>query len=347
MGYKLLSKEINNLFEELKKEYKIYAPKRFTKQGRYSDTDIIRYDEVNSFEEIIYKEKSTYPAKEIITPINQTLYFFTEDEFRESKNPYGDKKILIFARPCDINAQKRQDKIYLENGGFEDVFYKRIREKVKFVCMECVEGFDTCFCTVMNSNKTDDYSLAIRFSENSALFNINDDEFDKYFTKCTEEEFELKFIEKNMAEVNLPEIESKEVLNKLKEHAMWKEYDKRCIQCGSCTVACPTCSCYTTRDIIYNENANVGERKRVQASCHIDGFDEMAGGHKFRITAGDKMRYKVLHKIHDYKEKFGDTHMCVGCGRCTDRCPENISITATINKVEKAVKEIVGGESNE
>ena len=128
---------------------------------------------------------------------------------------------------------------------------------------------------------------------------------------------------------------------------MWKEYDKRCIQCGSCTIACPTCSCYTTRDIIYNENINVGERKRVQASCHIDGFDEMAGGHRFRNTAGDKMRYKVLHKIHDYKEKFGDTHMCVGCGRCTDRCPENISITATINKVDKAVKEIIGGKCDE
>ena len=37
MGYKLLSNEINSLFEELKKEYKIYAPKRFSKQGRYSD----------------------------------------------------------------------------------------------------------------------------------------------------------------------------------------------------------------------------------------------------------------------------------------------------------------------
>lgn len=233
----------------------------------------------------------------------------------------------------------------MENGGFEDAFYKRIREKVKFVCIECVEGFDTCFCTTMGSNKTDDYSLAVRFDENSALFNINDNEFDKYFTDCAKEEFELKFIEKNMAEVNLPEIESKEVLNKLKEHSVWKEYDKRCIQCGSCTVACPTCSCYTTRDIIYNENANVGERKRVQASCHIDGFDEMAGGHRFRTNASDKMRYKILHKIHDYKEQFGDNHMCVGCGRCTDRCPEHISITATINKVDKAVKEIVGGKN--
>ena len=41
MGYKLLSNEINSLFEKLKEEYKIYAPKRFVKQGRYSDTDII------------------------------------------------------------------------------------------------------------------------------------------------------------------------------------------------------------------------------------------------------------------------------------------------------------------
>ncbi len=70
----------------------------------------------------------------------------------------------------------------------------------------------------------------------------------------------------------------------------------------------------------------------------------MAGGHKFRTTNGDKMRYKILHKIHDYKEEFKDNHMCVGCGRCTDRCPENISITATINKVAKAVEEIVEGK---
>lgn len=346
MGYKLEFQKVNDLFEELKKEYKIYAPKRFEKQGRYSDTDIIRYAEVNSVEEIVYKEKSTYPVKEVITPINQTLYYFTEDEFKESKNPHN-KKILIFARPCDINAQERQDKIYLENGDFEDVFYKRVRDKVKFVCMECIEGWDTCFCTTMGSNKTDNYSLAVRFLEDAILFNVNDEEFKDYFKDKKEEEFILEFIKENKAKVTLPEIKDKEVLEKLKKHPMWEEYNKRCIGCGSCTLACSTCTCFTTRDIVYNENANVGERRRVQASCHVDGFDEMAGGHKFRNTLGDKMRYKVLHKIHDYKEKFGDNNMCVGCGRCTDRCPENISITATINKVTKAVNEICGGNDNE
>ncbi|MDU3676862.1 MAG: anaerobic sulfite reductase subunit AsrA [Clostridium sp.] len=343
MGYNLSFQEVNTLFEDLKKEYKIYAPKRFKKQGRYSDTDIIKYDEVSTVEEIEFKEKSHYPVKEVITPITQTLYYFTEDEFRESSIGHN-KKILIFARPCDINAQRRQDMIYLHNGNFEDTFYKRIRERVKFICIECVDGFDTCFCVSMNSNKTDDYSLAVRFNESSLLFDVKDKEFSKFFNDKKEEEFELKFIEENEAKVTIPEINDKEVLIKLKNHPMWNEYNKRCLGCGSCTIACSTCSCYTTRDIVYDSLGKIGERRRVQASCHIDGFDEMAGGHNFRTTKADKMRYKVLHKIHDYKAQFGDEHMCVGCGRCTDRCPEHISITATINKVNNAVNEIMEGK---
>ncbi|MDU4788410.1 MAG: anaerobic sulfite reductase subunit AsrA [Clostridium paraputrificum] len=343
MGYNLSFQEVNTLFEDLKKEYKIYAPKRFKKQGRYSDTDIIKYDEVSTVEEIEFKEKSHYPVKEVITPITQTLYYFTEDEFRESSIGHN-KKILIFARPCDINAQRRQDMIYLHNGNFEDTFYKRIRERVKFICIECVDGFDTCFCVSMNSNKTDDYSLAVRFNESSLLFDVKDKEFSKFFNDKTEEEFELKFIEENEAKVTIPEINDKEILIKLKNHPMWDEYNKRCLGCGSCTIACSTCSCYTTRDIVYDSLGKIGERRRVQASCHIDGFDEMAGGHNFRTTKADKMRYKVLHKIHDYKAQFGNEHMCVGCGRCTDRCPEHISITATINKVNNTVNEIMEGK---
>ena len=126
---------------------------------------------------------------------------------------------------------------------------------------------------------------------------------------------------------------------------MWNEYNKRCVSCGACTVACSTCTCFTTTDIIYNENANVGERKRTTASCQVKGFSDMAGGMSFRNTAGDRMRFKVLHKFHDYKERFQDYHMCVGCGRCIDRCPEYISIAATVKKMANAIDEIVAEEN--
>ena len=66
----------------------------------------------------------------------------------------------------------------------------------------------------------------------------------------------------------------------------------------------------------------------------------MAGGISFRKDAASRMRYKMLHKFRDYKARFGDHHMCVGCGRCTDRCPQFISVTATLEKMAAAVAEL-------
>ena len=45
-----------------------------------------------------------------------------------------------------------------------------------------------------------------------------------------------------------------------------------------------------------------------------------AGGGSCRKNNGERMRFKVLHKISDFKKKFG-YQMCVGCGRCDDICP--------------------------
>ena len=59
------------------------------------------------------------------------------------------------------------------------------------------------------------------------------------------------------------------------------------------------------------------------------------------------MRFKMLHKFHDYKARFGDQHMCVGCGRCIHRCPEFISVTHTVGMMCDAVKEINAGKEGE
>ncbi len=85
MGYLIENKDFDNILNLLKKDYKIYAPKRFEKRGRYSDTDLIRYDEIKSLKDIVYDEKSDFSPKEVIYPITQALFYFTEDEYRESK----------------------------------------------------------------------------------------------------------------------------------------------------------------------------------------------------------------------------------------------------------------------
>ena len=158
MGYKVSFEEANKIFAALQDEYEIWAPKRFVGKGRYSDTDMLKYDKINTVEEIAYMDKSDFPAKEVLSPITESLFYFTEDEYIESKAT--DKKLLIFMRPGDIHAQHHQEKIYLSNGGFEDMYYKRMNEKVKIVMMECTTGWDTCFCVSMGTNKSEDYSMA-------------------------------------------------------------------------------------------------------------------------------------------------------------------------------------------
>ncbi len=337
MGYKLDAAQVDAVLTALGRDYRIFAPKRFVNQGRYSDTDIIRYGEISRFSDIVWDQKSDYPAKEVINPIQQALFYFTEDEYRESKGP--NKPILILAYPCDINAQKVQAKIMAGNGGFTDSYYERVRRNVKFAMMEC-SGYDSCFCVSMGTNRTEDYALALRFSDGGAEAMLRDDSFEPYFEGMPSHSYTPSFVEKNVLEVRLPDLGDKGVRQALKRHPMWAEFDSRCISCGACTVACSTCTCFTTRDILYGENPEVGERRRVTASCQIEGFDQMAGQREIRSTAGERMRYKLLHKFHDYKARFGDSHMCVGCGRCMERCPEMISIAATVNKMSDAVEEI-------
>lgn len=114
MSFQLTLEEVNQVFDTLRQSYRIYAPKRLKNAGRYCNTDLIRYQEIRSMEEIEWEQRSDYSPKEVFYPINQTLFHFTEHYFLESQA--DEKDLLIFARSCDIHGIKRLDKIFLENG---------------------------------------------------------------------------------------------------------------------------------------------------------------------------------------------------------------------------------------
>lgn len=337
MAYNLTKENFNQILSQLSNNYQIYAPVRKKNKGTFSANDLITYDLVSSLEEIELEEKSKYSAKEIVFPIRETLFNFIDGE--QKVEAEKDEKYIIFLRPCDRNAFKRLDKIFLENGPEEDIYYKRLREKVKFFVIECTEGFDSCFCVAMDSNQVerDDYSAFLRFGRDEVSLTVNDQELKAdYFNGAEEIDFEPQFIKENKTKVNLPDRDK--ITNEIFEHELWQEYSSRCIACGRCNTSCPTCSCFTVKDILYDENKKSGERFRRWAGCHIDGFTEMAGGHKFREEHGDRMRYKTMHKVYDFAERFG-FNMCVGCGRCDDVCPEYISFSKCINKISKIIEE--------
>lgn len=322
------SEEFNNILSALSAEYDIYAPVTSPFKGTFSDTDLVKYEKITKFQEINLKDKSNFSAKEILLPITQRLFYFTEKEYIK---PEGrTKKALVILRSCDLHSVNRLDNIYLNNK-FSDIYYEEMREMIKFAVIGCPgKGWDSCFCCSMGTNSIDRYNLGLNFSESGISVDVKDETLQGFFAEGLDRDFQMEFVVENVEKVQVPEsLELTDVINL----EMWRDYD-RCIACGRCNFVCPTCSCFTTQDIFYKDNPKNGERRRVWASCHVDKFTTMAGGHEFRKKTGDRMRFKVMHKISDYKKRFG-VHMCTGCGRCEDACPEYISYINCIGKLAK------------
>ncbi len=336
-SYSVRQERMNNIFARLNEQFDVYAPVRFPKRGP-KGTDLIRYSKINALTQIVCSEKSHFSPKEIFYPISQTMFHFTDKDCtaHELENT---KDIIIFARPCDINAIRRLDNIFLNNGQ-SDLFYQRMREKIHFFMLECKESFDNCFCVSMGSNATNDYSAAFRIDDICALVEIRDEKFLPYFADEVPIAFAPEFVTANKREAHLPKID-REQLGEICKLDYWNKYDEQCIGCGGCNTVCPTCSCFDTVDVIYDETSRDGERRRVWSSCMLQDFTRTAGGGMARKTPGANMRFKVLHKVYDYNQRFGgNEQMCVGCGRCIDRCPKNIDYLDAVN----SLSELLGQE---
>lgn len=336
MSYRLEVHQFNKLLNILQEKYEIWAPKRFIGKGSFSDTDYIRYDKVNNFNDIEFREKSNSSAKEVVFPITQTTLYFNEDSY--SIPSRGDKDRLVIARACDITGIHRLDTLYYKNGE-PDFYYSKLRDKVKFIILECNHSYKNCFCVSMGGNKTTDHVMGMKVKENTIFIEVDDEEFNDYFRDIDKEVVDYKFhyVEENDIKVNVPHVKEmpKEILT---DERIWSNYD-RCIKCGRCNLNCATCTCFTSNDLFYSENKNVGERRRVWTSCHFDNFSLMAGNHAFRYENRERGRYHVLHKVYDFKKKFGEGNMCVGCGRCEDTCPQYISYIETVNTLTKILEE--------
>lgn len=339
MGYRLQEQDIRRLFEQWNRDFAVYGPKRMAGEGMYSDTDVIRYERLRQFEELEWEERSDYSFKEAILPITQILFYFTEHEMKEAE-PERRKPALLFMRSCDIHGLKRLDEIYLNNH-FKDHYYGRLRKDLRLVLLGCRESCESGFCVSMGTNRTEEYDAALNFRRNGgtlgAELETRWEDLKRRLKDQSLEEISVipDFVRENHVKVKLP----KECGTEHIKAPLWKEYDSRCIACGRCNFVCPTCTCFTMQDIFYQENQRAGERRRVHSSCMVDGYTEVAGGGCCRCGNGERMRFKVLHKISDFKKQFG-YQMCVGCGRCDDVCPEYISFSACVNRLAALETEV-------
>ncbi|MDY0219686.1 MAG: 4Fe-4S dicluster domain-containing protein [Desulfobacterium sp.] len=110
----------------------------------------------------------------------------------------------------------------------------------------------------------------------------------------------------------------------------WDDLAFTCINCGTCTFVCPTCWCFDIQDETKGKSA---ARFRNWDTCMSPLFTMHGSGHNPRGEKTQRVRQRFMHKLKYFVDKYEQGTMCVGCGRCVEKCPVNIDIRLICNQM--------------
>jgi sulfhydrogenase subunit beta (sulfur reductase) len=116
------------------------------------------------------------------------------------------------------------------------------------------------------------------------------------------------------------------------EDALWEAMSDWCLECGGCNFICPTCYCFSVKDL---PNNGGWTRCRLWDSCQYAAFTLEASGHNPREARKARMKRRFFHKVSaQYCLRDGIVG-CVGCGRCVRVCLGATHMPAVVAAVRK------------
>ncbi|MDR0308798.1 MAG: 4Fe-4S dicluster domain-containing protein [Coriobacteriales bacterium] len=327
----LLAKDrLPQLLDHLAAQARVYVPARVGEDTRFA-----LYS--SGLEPDFEMVNTSLPPKDLLFPQAQSMYRYG---FDDNGTPFidpvhdSDNTVLFGVRPCDVQSIACMDDVFLTMG-YEDEFYAPKREKLLIVALVCNNVAESCFCDSMGLDPNSAPYADIQLRQGSEGFEIvaqtekgqaalsdwksflSDGTATRDNVSCT-----LK--------VDMTGIKDK--LDEMYEHPIWDRISKKCLTCGTCTYVCPTCHCF---DISQENRMKLGERFRSWDSCMFSNYTEMAGHHNPRAGKQPRVRQRFLHKLCFFEDRYGKT-LCVGCGRCVEKCPVALDITVLIDQIGAA-----------
>lgn len=302
--------------------------------------DIIFGDTKSDNDELIdYENKSVISPRAFLLP--QTEELFKIKSAKDSRFlPIIDKKKRIFygVRPCDIKAIGLMKRFFLDE--FVDEFYKQKLENSIFIALACGKPCAPgSFCNMMQAGPiaSDNFDLQLIPISRGYLVEVGSKKGDgivkknkKLFARAlSSDDKEIKGLLKGFAETAKP-VDFRKIARIMREdkvkQEVWDDIGLRCVVCSGCITLCPTCSCFSITDRL---NGDKGVRLRYCDGCPYAGFTKMASGNTPFPLHKDHIRRFFEHKLNVDVARYG-TPSCVGCGRCIETCPGNISIRKLI-----------------
>lgn len=280
--------------------------------------------------------------KRYLYPPVTTLWRARHDEhgrvvFEETDAP-PPRYAFLGVRACELAAMLIQDRVFATSAHADPTYASR-RQDLFVIAVHCGSPSGVCFCTSMGTGprSSEGFDLAI-----TELLDLPEPRYvveigtpagtevmqglvtrpatstDVAASVAVTDE-SARRMGRDMNTSGLPEL-----LHRNLEHPRWDDVAARCLSCGNCTNACPTCFCSDDVEVEAPDGESTS-RVREWASCFSRDFSYIHGG-TVRQTTRSRYRQWMTHKLGTWWEQFG-TSGCVGCGRCIAWCPVGIDIT--------------------
>jgi ferredoxin len=254
---------------------------------------------------------------------------------------------LIGVRACDLNAILVHDRV-LSQGAHRDQGYAARRERAFIVAVNCTRSGGTCFCASFDTGPRAGSGFDLVMTELSdrnvpafvvEVGTVRGAEVLAELPRRPATEAEGRSADDAIAAARhamgrrLTTDGLKELLQRNPDHPRWQDAARRCLTCGNCTMACPTCFCTDCADVTDLVSGRAARDRRWD-SCFNLSFSYIHGG-PMRRSVSARYRHWMTHKLASWFDQFG-TSGCVGCGRCIAWCPAGIDITEEARAIRGA-----------
>ncbi|MBU1171484.1 MAG: 4Fe-4S dicluster domain-containing protein [Proteobacteria bacterium] len=284
-----------------------------------------------------------FPRSEVMLTYSTNPHDGNCNIMKEASKAYPPRAV-IGIRPFDAKAIQLV-KLNFDTEEYKDPYWLKAYEACTFVGLAINQPSITDFSTSCNTGPFDETGLDVLVVDtghgflakilstkgqawaDAAGFNIEAGADAASKITAMKKEAEANIVSK----ISVDKIAGKTVLE-LFDAGHWEDTAFGCINCGTCTFACPTCWCFDIQDETYGTQ---GVRIKNWDSCMTGLFTMHGSGHNPREYPYQRTRQRFMHKLKYFMDKYQEGIMCVGCGRCIKQCPANIDIREICNTMNQ------------